>query len=362
MTYMMSIKSVPNRRVVEARNSAWQWRVLTFCGLWLILPLYGQTESQYPRMPWGGYPYPPSYDAEIAAPDVHRVLFEDANVMFLEVSNPPELDVKMHGHPYPSVFARDTGGSQTTSGVVLDDTHMDPDSTFAGKGWGQGPPPAGLAFPRCTSAPPEGPHRPLNHGKTPVHFYRIEFRRLDGDALRSHWREWYPWMLSTPKPVPRAPAKSSTQDSTQQWPYSNLYDSILAAPNNYRLLYEDSHVRLLEVGVRPGEATPMHGHPYASVLAFNTPPIDPRQVSDVKLDPGSQLNGQGAGHAAAPGVFDMTAPTCTNIGPQAPHAIKNMSDTPLHYYRIEFKRVDGDAFQSRWQEWYPWMKYMKNMR
>ena len=35
---------------------------------------------------------------------------------------------------------------------------------------------------------------------------------------------------------------------------------------------------------------------------------------------------------------------------------------PLHYYRIEFKRVDGEGFASHWQEWYPWMKYMKNMR
>jgi hypothetical protein len=34
----------------------------------------------------------------------------------------------------------------------------------------------------------------------------------------------------------------------------------------------------------------------------------------------------------------------------------------LHYYRIEFKRLDGDGLQSHWQEWYPWMKYMKNMR
>ena len=47
---------------------------------------------------------------------------------------------------------------------------------------------------------------------------------------------------------------------------------------------------------------------------------------------------------------------------QAPHSLRNNSDTPLHYYRIEFKRVDGDLFASHWREWYPWMKYMQNMR
>jgi hypothetical protein len=38
------------------------------------------------------------------------------------------------------------------------------------------------------------------------------------------------------------------------------------------------------------------------------------------------------------------------------------SAAPLHYCRIEFKRVDGDDFASHWQKWYSWMKYMKNMR
>jgi len=148
-------------------------------------------DAQYPRTPWDGYPYAASYDAEVADPDVHRVLFENEHVMFLEVANPPGLDVKMHGHPYPSVFARDSGGPS----IAIDDTHLDPASAFAGKGWGYGGPPAGLAFPRCMTAPPEGPHKPINRGTVPLHFYRIEFRRLDADGLRSHWREWYPSLL-----------------------------------------------------------------------------------------------------------------------------------------------------------------------
>ena len=77
---------------------------LLFCTL-----LQAQSGGEYSRTPWGDYAYPASYDAEIADPDVHRVLFENENIMFLEVANPPELDVHMHGHPYASVFARDTG-------------------------------------------------------------------------------------------------------------------------------------------------------------------------------------------------------------------------------------------------------------
>ncbi len=329
--------------------------------------IFGQAPSEYPRTPWGGYPYAASYDAEVADPDVHRVLYEDEHIMFLEVANPPGLAVRMHGHPYPSVFARDSGGAPVTgsgpasaAGVPIDDTHLDPGSVFAGKGWGEGGPPAGLEFPRCTTAPPEGPHRPINHGVVPVHFYRIEFRRLDADGLRQHWRQWYPWLLKPAKPAPHLPPGPLLGvHASEQWPYSPLYDAVLAAPGNYRLLYEDGHVRLLEVGVRPGETTPLHGHPYASVLAFDAV-ADPSEIVDTKLDPQSPRNGEGAGYGPAPSVLNMTVPTCATFAPQAPHSIQNKGDVPVHYYRIEFKRVDGDAFKSHWQEWYPWMKYMKN--
>src|SRR2546430_10328579 len=163
-------------------RSARLWSVISAFSC--VIAIYGQSR-EYPRTLWGGYPYATSYDAEIADPDVHGVLFEDEHIMFIEVANPPGLDVRMHGHPYPSVFARDTGaaraaGAASGAGVPLDDTHLDADSIFAAKGWGQGGPPAGLEFPRCTTAPPEGPHKPINHGSVPVHFYRLEFRRLDG--------------------------------------------------------------------------------------------------------------------------------------------------------------------------------------
>ena len=321
------------------------YATMVVCTAWCCIPGQSQSSSDFPRTPWGGYPYPASYDAEIADPDVHRVLFENENIMFLEVSNPPGLDVRMHGHPYPSVFARDTGAGDGPAGIPLQESHIDPASPFAGKGWSQGPPPAGLQFPRCTTAPAEAPHKPINHGKVPVHFYRIEFRRLDGDDYRTHWKDWYPWMLQTGKLPPKHQPASSTAN-----------DSLLAAPNNYRLLYEDGHVRLLEVTVRPGETTALHANPYASVLAFNTAAVDQREIVDTKRD----LNKPGEG--PAPTVFNMGAPTCTTVAPEESHTIRNNGPLPLHYYRIEFKRIDGDDFATHWREWYPWMKYMQYMR
>jgi hypothetical protein len=46
---------------------------------------------------------------------------------------------------------------------------------------------------------------------------------------------------------------------------------IVAAPKNHEVLYEDDHVRVLEVTVQPGEIENMHHHPCASVFAHDAP-------------------------------------------------------------------------------------------
>jgi hypothetical protein len=360
--------------------------VIIFCGLALVSGLrvgmhaQGAPPIQRPGAAWGGYPYPPSTDAEVADPDVHRVLYQDENVVFMEVSNPPGLDVRMHGHPYPSVFVRDSGGgggargatanaAATTDGTLpfvspgLKDTVLDPNSAFNGVGWGNGPAPQGMSFPTCQTSQPQAPHKPINETKVPLHFYRIEFKRLDADGIQTHWKEWYPWMVSPEKPVPdlvRGPTLG--KNFSEKWPYPIAYDSISAAPNNYSLLFEDGHLRVLEVTVRPGETTPMHGHPYPAVIAYDSISGDPGQVTETMLDPASSLNGQGAGVAPPPHFMGMKVPTCKTMAPQAPHKIHNSGTVPVHYYRVEFKRIDGADFGNNWQKWYPWMMNMKYMR
>ena len=43
------------------------------------------------------------------------------------------------------------------------------------------------------------------------------------------------------------------------------------------------------------------------------------------------------------------------MGPQWPHAASDTNPYPTHFYRIQFKRVDGDGIKTHWKEWYPWM-------
>jgi hypothetical protein len=328
------------------------------------------------RTATGGYPFSPYLDAEIADPDVHRVLYSDENVMLLEVSNPPGLDVHMHGHPYATVSGQDTApgsgnpnpvprATPAGNGNNLNDPKIEPESPYNDMGSGRGEPAKGVSFLTCSTSAPQAPHKPINRGAVPLHFYRMEFRRLDGDDIQSHWKEWYPDMTKPETPVKDLVSGPALGPNfSDKWPYPIVYDSIKAAPNNFHLLFEDGKLRFIEVTIRPGETTPMFGDPYPAVLAFNTTNNlnDPSNVKDTNLDPNSELNGQGSGFGRAPNVRGMKVPTCMTTAPRAPHKVYNAGTAPLHYYRIEYKRIDGEDFKTNWQKWYPWMLYMKYMR
>ncbi len=247
------------------------------------------------------FPFVDMYDSALAAPEVHHVRYLNEHVRFVEVAYFPGVRGRMHGHAYSSVFAID---APIPNAVNLP---LDPDRpNLMGRGAG----PKGQEFPRCQTMGPQAPHAETNLDTWPHHFYRLEFLRVDGDGLAQHWREWYPR---------------------------------LAEPGNHRLLFEDDHVRLVEVSLRPGETEAMRGNPYPSVLAFDSPP--PPQ------------NGQDRTEGTPPPGLKL--PNCATQGPQAPHAVTNTSGTLIHYYRVEFKRIDGDGLRTRWAEWYPWMARYK---
>ena len=318
-----------------------------------------------------GYPFPRSTDAEIADPNVHTVHYQDEHIMFLEVTNPPLMPVPMlhqHGHPFTSVFAHDSdiGPHNPAAPFVAKDKldpHGDPDSPYNDMGSNNAPPPAGMKWPTCNTSAPQAPHQgPFNTGMAPNHFYRLELLHVEGDDFRANWKEWYPEMLEPEKPVKDLmPGPELGPKFSDQWPYPIAYDSIQAAPNNYKLLFEDAKMRLIEVTVRPGETTPMHGHPYPTVLVYNGINGDPSLVTETKLDPNSPLNGQGAGHASPPKLYSLKSPACATMAPEAPRKIHNGGTVPLHYYRIEYKRIDGDGLVANWKQWYPWMQYMPFM-
>ena len=313
-----------------------------------------------------GYPFPRETDAEIAASDVHIVHYEDSHVMFLEVANPPMYHVHMHGHPYASVFTHDsTIGPKDPDAVPPSpewvNGQLDPSSGYNNMAGSNAAAPAGMKWPSCNSSAPQAPHRgPYDTNLAPNHFYRIEILHQEGTDFQAHWKEWYPEMLEPEKPVKELnPAQGLGPNFSEQWPYNIAYDSIVVAPNNFKLLFEDGKMRFIEVTIRPGETTPMHGDPYPTVFVYNSISGDPSLVTETYLDPASPLNGQGGGHSGPPKLYNLTAPTCGTVAPQGPHKIHNGLTVPVHYYRVEYKRIDGDGLAANWRKWYPWMQYMQ---
>lgn len=262
-----------------------------------------------PPNQWG-YAYDDSYDAVKAAPDVHRLRYEDEHIQFLEVANPPGYHMQMHGHPYPSVFARSSSGV-IVNGLAPKERFLDPASKLNGQDWRQGPSPNGAEFPTCTAANPQAPHLPVNGSDTPLHFYRVEFKRVDQDDLvKLKWR------------YAQAPLQ--------------------------QVRFEDAAVRLTEETLAPGQSEPPANEPYSAVLAFDT--IN-------SFDAVSQSAGPGSGRSEPP--HGMVMPRCIDTAPNALRGLTNRSALPIHYYRVDFKRVDGPELHDHWREWYPYMLQMK---
>lgn len=305
-----------------------------------------------------------SSDEIKAAPNNYKLHYEDAHIRLVEVVVRPGETEKMHTDPYPSVIAYDGAipAKLTDSGPPPAMSH--------------GPAPKGVDFPTCDTSAPEGLHALTNNDTFPLHAYRIEFKRIDGDAYRTNWKTWYPWMLDPIPVVKDVHPGPDAKPFSKEFPYPIAYDSYIAAPNNHKMRYQDNHVRFLEVVFRGGERENLHGHPYSSVFAHDIGGGSPAtstdgplpeagihvkpdgspmhsSVGDIKLDPTSQLNNQNNGLGKAPP--GMQWPTCNTAMPQAPHQAFNGNPWPSHFYRIEFRRVDGDGLKTHWKQWYPSM-------
>jgi len=129
------------------------------------------------------------------------------------------------------------------------------------------------------------------------------------------------------------------------FPYPDEYDSAVGAPEVHHVRYLDTHVRFVEVAYFPGVHGQMHGHPFPSVFAVDSPAPN---AYNLMLDPNNKpLFGREANRDA------KEFPFCRTMNPQSPHAETNQDPWPHHFYRLEFLRVDGNGLKDHWKEWYP---------
>jgi hypothetical protein len=122
------------------------------------------------------------------------------------------------------------------------------------------------------------------------------------------------------------------------WHWPESMEAVRAAPKNHRVLFENDHIRLLEVTVQPGETENMHGHLWPSVFAIDA--VQPKLTNHL-------LEGGTRNTTRAYEDADWSEPICRTLAVQAPHQISVTDTFPLHFYRLEFKKMDGKGIESK---------------
>jgi hypothetical protein len=154
-------------------------------------------------------------------------------------------------------------------------------------------------------------------------------------------------------------------------PFGSLPDSmdaLTAAPKNHRVLYEDDHVRVIEVTVQPGETENLHTHKYASVFIYDAaqPKLKNHLADGTSWEygrnferisksfegvpmPSQVQTAMARREADLPAALSMGWPAAMAMGPDSgqAHQVSNLDTFPLHFYRFEFKRIDGDSIMKR---------------
>jgi hypothetical protein len=117
-----------------------------------------------------------------------------------------------------------------------------------------------------------------------------------------------------------APAKAN------ECPWPVTQDAVQAAPQNHRVIFENDKVRVLDVTVAPHTKEPVHAHCWPSVLYIT----DAGKYIDYDSDGKILFDSRSV--AAPP-----TLPLTMWKEPEAPHAVENLDDKPLHLIRVELK-------------------------
>jgi len=114
------------------------------------------------------------------------------------------------------------------------------------------------------------------------------------------------------------------------------------------VLYEDGHIRFVEYTLYPGANT-LEALPYHSVM-----------MADAAWPQVAEAVASGASPAAAETnsktVFPFdhrTYPQCRVETPRAAKTVTVSGGFPQHYYRVEYKRLDGKDYAANWKTWYP---------
>jgi beta-alanine degradation protein BauB len=202
----------------------------------------------------------------------YRLAFEDENVRVMDVTFQPGDTIGLHQHPDHAVYVVGGGKLKVTTADGSEQTYE-------------------LGAGQSLFLPAEA-HGAENVGDTEVKLAVVELRKPEGG-------------MAAPKGK----------------------DAVKAAPRNYKQVFENERVRVLEVTFKPGAKLPMHAHPDHTAYVVSggrlrvTPAADKAQELD--LEPGQAFFLPAQAHSAVnPGKTEVKAivfeikPTASAAAPE----------------------------------------------
>lgn len=116
-------------------------------------------------------------------------------------------------------------------------------------------------------------------------------------------------------------------------PASYPYDAVAAAPNSHHVLFEDEHVRILEIDLPALATEPIHIHALPSVIMGETGGAGGARFryTEYRMEDGKFVE------VAHNDVEPSAGYRAVWSGPEGPHAITNTGQVGVKFQRIEIK-------------------------
>ena len=111
------------------------------------------------------------------------------------------------------------------------------------------------------------------------------------------------------------------------------YDAVAAAPKHHRVIFENEHLRVLEVTLEPNDEEPIHHHRWPSVFVFDSiaGPVHDIAPDGTPLPPNRDVM-----HALQ--TWDGKGCLVAQMAPQPLGRVHNASMKTVHGIRIEMKK------------------------
>ncbi len=116
-------------------------------------------------------------------------------------------------------------------------------------------------------------------------------------------------------------------------PASHPHDAVAAAPYSHRVMFEDEHVRVLEIRLPPGASEPVHIHALPSVIHGETGGEGGAKFlyTEYRWMNGEFIKIRENEVEASAGTRAVWS------GPEGPHSITNIGPVGVKFTRVEIK-------------------------